>query len=72
MFDQKRCSRILHVELALNNRDLVKAEVFEKRVFEQTAPKKERNEGGMSLNNLLVGTVRPPEFYFFLCFCVLR
>ena len=30
----------LHVEFALNNRELVKAEVFEKRVFEQTAPLK--------------------------------
>ena len=26
----------LHVEFALNNREFVKAEVFEKRVFEQT------------------------------------
>ena len=43
VFDQKRCSRILHVEFALNNRELVKglkAEVFEKRVFEQTTPLK--------------------------------
>ena len=31
---------LLHVEIALNNRELVKAEVFEKRVFEQTAPLK--------------------------------
>ena len=30
----------LHVEFALNNRELVKAEVFEKKVFEQTAPLK--------------------------------
>ena len=30
----------LHVEFALKNRELVKAEVFEKRVFEQTAPLK--------------------------------
>ena len=30
----------LHVEVALNNRELVHAEVFEKRVFEQTAPLK--------------------------------
>ena len=34
VFDQTRCSRILHVEFPLNNRELVKAEVFEKRVFE--------------------------------------
>ena len=38
VFDQTRCSRILHVEFPLNNRELVKAEVFEKRVFEQTTP----------------------------------
>ena len=31
----------LHVEFALNHIELVKAEVFEKRVFEQTAPSKE-------------------------------
>ena len=30
----------LHVELALKNRELVKEELFEKRVFEQTAPLK--------------------------------
>ena len=30
----------LHVEFALNNRELVKAGVFEERVFEQTAPLK--------------------------------
>ena len=30
----------LHVEFALSNRELVKAEVFEKRVFEQTTPLK--------------------------------
>ena len=30
----------LHVEFALNNRELVKAEAFEKRVFEQTPPLK--------------------------------
>ena len=28
----------LHVVFVLNDRELVKAEVFEKRVFEQTAP----------------------------------
>ena len=39
----------VHVELALNNRALVKAEVFEKRVFEQTTPFKSRNEGGIFL-----------------------
>ena len=42
VFDQTRCSRILHVEFPLNNRELVKAEVFEKRVFEQTTPFKLR------------------------------
>ena len=46
VFDQTRCSRILHVEFALNNRELVKAEVFKKRVFEQTAPLNEGHEGG--------------------------
>ena len=30
----------VEVEFALNNRELRKAEVFEKRVFEQTAPLK--------------------------------
>ena len=30
----------LHVEFALNKKELVKAEVFEKRVFEQTTPLK--------------------------------
>ena len=30
----------LNAEFALNGRELVKAEVFEKRVFEQTAPLK--------------------------------
>ena len=33
VFNQTRRSRTLHVEFALNNR-----EVFEKRVFEQTTP----------------------------------
>ena len=42
VFDQTRCSRILHVEFPLNNRELVEAEVFEKRVFEQTTPFKLR------------------------------
>ena len=42
VFDQTRCSRILHVEFPLNNRELVKAEVFDKRVFEQTTPFKLR------------------------------
>ena len=42
VFDQTRCSRILYVEFPLNNRELVKAEVFEKRVFEQKTPFKLR------------------------------
>ena len=42
VFEQTRCSRILHVEFPQNNRELVKAEVFEKRVFEQTTPFKLR------------------------------
>ena len=46
----------LHVEFALKNRELVKAEVFEKRVFEH-----EEMKGAFSLNNLLVGTLRPPD-----------
>ena len=49
VFEQTRCSRILHVEFPQNNRELVKAEVFEKRVFEQTTPFKLRNEGGIFL-----------------------
>ena len=40
VFDQTRCSRIWQVEFALKYRELVKAEVFEKRVFEQTTPLK--------------------------------
>ena len=41
----------LHVEFALNNREVVKAEVFEKRVFEQTTPFKRRKlRGAFSLN----------------------
>ena len=38
MFDQTRCSRIWQVEFALKNRELVKAEVFEKRVFGKGPP----------------------------------
>ena len=38
VFEQTRCSRILHVEFPQNNRELVKPEAFEKRVFEQTTP----------------------------------
>ena len=49
VFDQTMCSRILRIEFALNNREMVKAEVFEKRVFEQTTPFKLRNEGGIFL-----------------------
>ena len=49
VFNQMRCSRTLHVEFALSNRELVKAQVFEKRVFEQTAPSEWRNEGGIFL-----------------------
>ena len=46
VFNQTRCSRILHVEFPRNNRELVKAEVFEKRVFEQTTPFKLRKWRG--------------------------
>ena len=42
VFEQTRCSRILPVEFPQNNRELVKAEAFEKRVFEQTTPFKLR------------------------------
>ena len=67
VFDQTRCSRILHVEFPLNNRELVKAEVFEKRVFEQTTPIQiEKMKGAFSLNNPLVGTARPPDNNFFV------
>ena len=62
VFDQTRCSRILHVEFPLNNRELVKAEVFEKRVFEQTTPFKLRKwRGHFPWTTALVGTVRPPD-----------
>ena len=37
------------VEFALKNREFVKAEVFEKGVFEQTTPSKWRNEAGIFL-----------------------
>ena len=46
VFDQARCSRILRVEFALNIRELVKAEVFKKRMFEQTTPLKWRKLRG--------------------------
>ena len=39
----------LPVEFAVKNREFVKAEVFEKRVLEQTAPLKRRNGGGIFL-----------------------
>ena len=39
----------LACRIPLNNRELVKAEVFEKRVFKQTTPFKLRNEGGIFL-----------------------
>ena len=52
----------LDVEIALNDRELAKTEVFEKRVFEQTTPiKLGKLKGAFSLKTLLVGTVRPPE-----------
>ena len=53
----------MHVEFAVISRELVKAEVFEKRVVEQTAPLKyeEKMKGAFSLNNLLVGTGQPPQ-----------
>ena len=47
--DQTRCWRTLHVEFALNNGEVVEAEVFEKRVFEQTTLLNEGNEGGIFL-----------------------
>ena len=40
VLDQRGVRESLHVEFALNNRELVKAEVFKKRVFEQRAPLK--------------------------------
>ena len=40
VFDQTSCSKNLLVEFALNNRELVKAEVIKKRVFEQMTPLK--------------------------------
>ena len=47
----------------MNNRELAKAEMLEKRVFfEQTKPfKTKKMKGAISLNNLFVGTVRPPD-----------
>ena len=56
------CSRILRVEFALNNRELVKAEVFREKSVRANGPiKMKEMKGAFSLNNLLVGTVRPPE-----------
>ena len=46
VFEKTRCSRILHVEFPQNSRELVRAEVFEKRVFEQTTPFKLRKLRG--------------------------
>ena len=40
---------------------MAKAEVFEKRAFEQTNPLNEEMKGAFPLNNLLAGTVRPPH-----------
>ena len=44
----------LHVEFALNNRELVEAEVFKKRVFEQTTPLNEEDDGGIFLHRRLI------------------
>ena len=44
-----------HVEFALNNRELVKAEVSGKRVFEQTTHSNEENEGGIFLEQPVGG-----------------
>ena len=61
MFDQTRCSRTFACRISLNNRESVKAEAFEKRVFEKTAPLNEENEGGIFFEQPLVGTVGPPQ-----------
>ena len=56
----------LRLEVALNNRELVKAEVFE-----NSSKRPHYNEAirrTLSLNNLLVGTVRPPVFFLQLKF----
>ena len=58
VFDQTRCSRILRVEVALNNRELVKGE---KSVRANDNIKMKEMKGAFSLNKLLVGTVRPPD-----------
>ena len=57
-----RCSRILHVEFALSNRELVKTEVFQEKSVRANDPiKMKEMKGAFSLNNLLLGTVRPPD-----------
>ena len=43
----------LHLEFALNNRELVKAEVFEKRLFEQTTTLRRRKLRGHFLEQPL-------------------
>ena len=45
-----------------NNREMVKAEVFEKKGVRTNGPiKMKKMKGAFSLNNLLVGTVWPPD-----------
>ena len=52
----------LIVECVLNDREWVKTEVFEKTVLEQNGPiETNRMKGAFSLNNLWIGTARPPE-----------
>ena len=62
VFDQTRCSRTLQVELALNNRELVKAEVFDKKSVRANGPiEMKRMKGAFSLNCDVIGTLRPPD-----------
>ena len=50
----------LNVKSALNNRELVKAEVFERRVFEQDPIKGRKRRGHFPWTTVCVGTVRGP------------
>ena len=56
----------LHVEFALNNRELV---IRGKSVRANGPIKMKKMKGAFFLNNLLVGTVRPPDQ---VCFCIAK
>ena len=53
----------LKAELAMKDRELVKIEASEKRVFEQATPTSQMTnmKGALSFNNHLVDTLWPPR-----------